>query len=94
MRTSILGMPVVLCPWMTTRGQVRFPRSKKRRIRKKWAKQQRNYASVPSNEILQMMGALYVHPNTWQRIKRVVDTMRQSGKTQVTTAHLLQYLEK
>lgn len=33
------------CGWLE---QVRFPRSKKRRIRKKWAKRARNYAvAVP-----------------------------------------------
>ena len=48
--------------------QVRFPRSKKRRIRKKWAKRNaRNLSlyfewqsALPQNEVIQMDGCLYM----------------------------------
>jgi hypothetical protein len=86
---SLHGLEVRQCPWMTVRKQVRFPRSKKRRMRKKWAKQHRNYATVPSTQIIQMMGVFYVHPETWQKIKRKLSVIRQAGKTGLVTAHLL-----
>ena len=85
---SLYGFEVRQCPWMTVRKQVRFPRSKKRRMRKKWAKQRRNYATVPSTEIIQMMGVFHMHPETWQKLKRKLSVMRQAGKTGLTTTHL------
>lgn len=35
-------------PYLTERRQVRFPRSKTRRIRKKWAKRPGNFATRPA----------------------------------------------
>jgi hypothetical protein len=49
LQNSIMDiMRLTIDPWcpMTVRRQVRFPRSKKRRIRKKWAKDQRNWKDV------------------------------------------------
>jgi hypothetical protein len=81
---SLYGFQVRQCPWMTVRKQVRFPRSKKRRMRKKWAKQQRNYATVPSTEIIQMMGAFHMHPETWQKLKAT----DKADKTGLVTTYL------
>ncbi|MCP4571443.1 MAG: hypothetical protein GY838_03755 [bacterium] len=39
---------------MVDRRQVRFPRSKKKRIRRKWAKQLRNWQSVPQDVIYKL----------------------------------------
>lgn len=41
--------------------QFRFPRSKKRRIRRKWAKQGQNYRHVPA--------VISISPETYQNIK-------------------------
>lgn len=35
---NIFGIKVISSPYATTREQFKFPRSKKKRIRKKWAK--------------------------------------------------------
>lgn len=67
---SPFGLKVYECPWMTVREQVRFPRSKKRRIRKKWAKQQRNYGQVPSSEVILLADAVHMHPATLQKFRR------------------------
>ncbi len=40
--------------------QFRFPRTKKRRIRNKWAKRNENYR--PARHGYMMAGALYCHP--------------------------------
>jgi hypothetical protein len=44
----LFGMQILACDWAadTVWTQVRFPRSKKRRIRRKWAKDRRNYRAV------------------------------------------------
>lgn len=41
------GIRVMSTPWMCDRIQTRFPKSKKKRIRKKWAKNPKNYSNVP-----------------------------------------------
>lgn len=40
---TLLGIPFIASPLAKRRVQFRFPRSKKRRIRKKWAKDPRNW---------------------------------------------------
>lgn len=46
--STFAGIPIVVNPCLpeTRREQFRFPRSKKKRIRKKWAKDQRNWREV------------------------------------------------
>lgn len=43
-----IGLPVRESELCMTRAQVRFPRSKRRRIQKKWAKQDRNFEEKPA----------------------------------------------
>lgn len=44
------GITMYTCSWLpeTIYKQVRFPRSKKKRIRTKWFKDSRNWAHVPA----------------------------------------------
>lgn len=46
--------------------QFRFPRSKKRRIRKKWAARQQNFKQVPNTTLyyLPKQGVIYCHPES------------------------------
>ena len=67
-QTIYQGTPVFVSQYATQRGQVKFPRSKKRRIRKKWAKQERNYGRTPGIFLLE--GRLLVHPEVWKALKR------------------------
>lgn len=62
-------------PMMADRVQVRFPRSKKRRIRRKWAKDPRNYRTVPSDEVWIVEGILVMHPAKLAQIRRDVDAL-------------------
>ena len=48
----------------TTRKQVRFPRSKRARVRKKWRKDLRNYETVTTTPVYAMGGRLIMHPET------------------------------
>jgi len=71
---GLLGMPtfgsllggfnIVSSPYLSSTEwkQVKFPRSKKVRIRKKWSKQRKNFASVPTATVYQMGNTLYMHP--------------------------------
>jgi len=62
------GMPVLLNEYMVDSHlkQVHFPRSKKRRIQKKWRKNQRNWRhwTTPKKEVYQVEGRLVMQaPN-------------------------------
>ena len=43
----LLAMPIVMSEHAMEWRQVRFPKSKKKRIRRKWAKRAENWANVP-----------------------------------------------
>lgn len=47
----VAGMPVYATELLVRRRQVRFPRSKRRRIRKKWAKRERNWVTEPDPHV-------------------------------------------
>lgn len=54
------------------RVQFRFPRSKKRRIRKKWSKQPWNYRMVPRDYCYQIGNQLLVSPGLMAKIAREI----------------------
>ena len=49
-------------PYLSDRVQYKFPRSKKKRIRKKWAKNPKNWKNVPKLETYQIGDTLIMHP--------------------------------
>ena len=55
---------VFVDPLVPKERQVRFPRSKKRRIRKKWRKNKGNYAPC----FYRINGDLWVHPAVRDRV--------------------------
>lgn len=66
LNNHILGIPVFST--MTAVEQFRFPRTKKRRIRKKWAARRENFRPDPN--IYHIAGAGYVgHPATIAKMK-------------------------
>jgi len=50
--TTIMGMPVMISGYALESYQYRFPKSKKKRIRKKWAKRDINFKSRPGAYIV------------------------------------------
>jgi hypothetical protein len=60
----LAGLTVHSDQYMRDWKQVRFPRSKKRRIRKKWTKQRKNFGWVPSPTIYRMGNMIIAHPKT------------------------------
>jgi hypothetical protein len=57
-------------PYMADFVQYRFPRSKKKRIRKKWAKDLRNYRYVPWKTVYLMGDTVFAHPAVIGQIER------------------------
>jgi hypothetical protein len=49
-------------PQLILRTQFRFPRSKKKRIRKKWSKNTNNYKSEPDPNCYKIGNIIYCHP--------------------------------
>lgn len=74
------GIEVHVVPWLTPKRwtQVRFPRSKKRRIRKKWSKNRRNFAVIETNlaEAYTMGGRIYVSQPMYEKLKQVTNLDR------------------
>lgn len=55
------------------RVQFRFPRSKKVRIRRKWAKNPRNWRGTADPKIYKMGDTYYMHPDTWEKVQREIE---------------------
>ena len=68
---TIGGLRVVESPLLMKRKQVRFCRSKKRRILKKWAKNPKNWREVPDMEtIYRTPTTLICHPALAAKLRR------------------------
>ena len=65
------------------RKQVRFPRSKRKRIRKKWAKQDKNFAMVPAVYIIDEKALQAIIPRIWENMGMpiVAQIVRDHGRT-------------
>ena len=75
------GMPVVLWEhhYRFTSVWFRRPRTKRKRIVKKWKRNRRNWRSEkkPSDPLI-MGGKLVMHPDTWRQIKTQMDRRRMA----------------
>jgi len=65
------GMKVIQSPYATEKRQFRFPRTQKKRIMKKWRKQERNYKHLPCMYINKIGGTLIVHPEIYNRLMKL-----------------------
>jgi len=52
------------------RVQCRFPKSKKKRIRKKWSKRPSNYRIKEVHRMIQVGNNLYVSSNIYEQLKK------------------------
>ena len=58
--------------------QVKFPKTKRKRTQRKWAKQSKNYAYIPWKTIYQIKGMGYVmHPSLKVKLMRSLATELQ-----------------
>lgn len=70
MPSDLRGMPVIEIPDGIENQQVRFPRSKKRRIRKKWRRDWRNWGETRQPVAYECMGTLMLSPLVISELKR------------------------
>ena len=54
---------------LTKRVQYRFPKSKRRRIRKKWSKDSKNWRTIPDDKIYLMGNKAICHPLTLRKLR-------------------------
>jgi hypothetical protein len=83
----LLGTPVVVDRNMGPRIQHRKPRSKRRRIRAKWAKDPRNWRgglTAPGTGML-MFGTYYVSPEGLRALRKACAA--ENARRTVTPAH-------
>jgi len=68
-----LGMPIYSSPYLyeETRYQYRFPRSKKKRIRKKWRKDRRNWKNAHVPKIYIINGMIVMDPVSYEMYKNL-----------------------
>ena len=65
-------MKIIATQFAVKRVQFRFPRTKKKRIRAKWAKREGNVRYQP--QAFKLGGTLYVHPSQYAQLKRELET--------------------
>lgn len=71
--TVLDGIKVISSIYCATREQYRFPRSKKKRIQKKWRKDQRNWREQPA---MYMIGGkdILAHPEIVRKLQHQLDS--------------------
>jgi hypothetical protein len=62
---------------LTIRKQVRFPRSKKIRIRRKWAKQAHNWQAFPDPAVYMVGGCLVGHRATVAKMATAIERINE-----------------
>ena len=70
----IAGLKIIEDTNLGSRVQVRFPRSKRKRIRRKWSKDQRNYVFKPDTAFYTNIKGGYIicHPSMADEIRRQI----------------------
>lgn len=76
--SGLMGPRFIADPALTEYKQVRFPKSKRKRIQKKWRKCLSNYAHVPSEAVYQVGFDVIAHPTTLYRIRREIEKGKPS----------------
>ena len=75
---SMTGVEIVVSEQLGRRLiQVRFPRSKKRRIRKKWARRRENWAWVYIPRIWRVGDTIYMDPQSYARVMEATRPVAQ-----------------
>ncbi len=69
----INGMQVHFNPYLPLFEvvQFRFPKTKKKRIQKKWAKQTHNFRQVPVNNAYVVGNTIIIHPSNRHLLERL-----------------------
>jgi hypothetical protein len=59
---------------LTKRVQYRFPKSKRRRVRKKWKNDPKNWRTMPDDKIYIMGNRAICHPLTLRKLNETLST--------------------
>lgn len=70
MQDALLGFKIIESRWLTKRIQFRFPRTRKKRMMKKWLRNSRNFRDVPSLDIYQTPFGVVCHPEMAKSLRR------------------------
>ena len=85
---GIFEMPFIACNYMEDWKQFRFPRSKKRRIKKKWWKESRNFRMVPQKKIFQVGNSFYAHPENVDEFWRQMEAKASASIAAFCNQHV------
>lgn len=69
---GVFGIELVPNDLLADRRQTRFPKSKSRRIRRKWTKRQSNWSMVPRMSYYMMGNQLIAHLVMIEKIRRAI----------------------
>ena len=71
-------MQIIESPHLTITKQFRFPKSKRRRIRKKWQKDSKNFRTVPRTDFLILNNAIICHPLMARKLRKTLQKQQQN----------------
>jgi hypothetical protein len=74
---SLSGIEIRTSPFALTREQIRFPRTKKKRIQKKWSKDKRNFTDRPGMYLIGSNIAV-AHPEIYRKLKNTIDRQAEA----------------
>ena len=81
-------MPLFACNHMSDWKQYRFPRSKKRRIKKKWQEQSRNFRMVPQKKIFRVGNSFYAHHEIVDEFWRQMEAKASANNSDFWNGHV------
>ena len=86
--SQAMGMKLVSSPFLMKTEQVKFPRSKRKRMRKKWSKNKNNFENVPDDTHFYMVDLkamefypgqydskkmVFMHPNLMEKVEGLIE---------------------
>jgi len=67
---NLHGFEVIESKTLVIKYQYRFPKSKRRRIRKKWKKNQNNWRTKPDPQVYILNNKLICHPEMAEKLRK------------------------
>jgi hypothetical protein len=69
---------IIIDSQLVKKIQTRFPRSKKKRIQKKWRNNRANFITVPDQNFYRFQGKIACHPVMFQKLKEELQKEQRS----------------
>jgi hypothetical protein len=73
------GMKVIVSNYLQKSIQFRFPKSKTKRIRKKWRKRKENYKFIPMGPYIMNGNTIICSPNDAEKLKEQINAEERSS---------------